>query len=609
MGTEETVSAFRLSGGLEGVLVNVVVGPGMYRIGALEENEIQVPHVAVSRRHAVLEVQEGRLWIRDLGSKNGTWINGERVDEGELLPGDVLGLGPVRLTVTPAPPEDAELAIQVPECSRRAVRSPEDTETGTEDLGSEEVRAAAMAEVVAELAEAGTPTFGPALSALARWCEADGAVLLEIEGGEEIIRSAVGANGTSEAAREVAGTVRSAVGARGGTTSGWTATRRHRAAWAACSRGSRRAVAVAVIDPCRRPPIVEPLLRMTARLMAGLLERAERAGDDCGRERSLPELVFPEGHVLGTSTAMRGVYEQLRQLVDGEIPILLLGETGVGKELLARTIHLSSPRRSGPFVAVNCAAIPSELLEAELFGIEKGVATGVSGREGKLQQASGGVLFLDEIGEMPLELQPKLLRVLQAMEVHPVGARRAIPVDVRLVTATNCDIGRRVREGKFRRDLYYRIAGYTLEIPPLRERRRDIPALVEHFLNRYAAEVGKPIRGLTAGALEALVEAPWPGNVRQLEHEVRRLVYRCPPHHAIDTSLLSPDVLFPTAEIDLDSLRIESDLNIERHTAELERRLITLALARTRGNRSRAAKLLGISRNGLALKMQRLGIQ
>ena len=176
MGTKETVSAFRLSGGLEGVLVNVVVRPGTYRIGALEENEIQVLHVAVSRRHAVLEVQEGRLWIRDLGSKNGTWINGERVDEGELLPGDVLGLGPVRLTVTAAPPEDAELAIQVPECSRRAVRSPEDTETGTEDLGSEEVRAAAMAEVVAELAEARTPTFGPALSALARWCEADAQV-------------------------------------------------------------------------------------------------------------------------------------------------------------------------------------------------------------------------------------------------------------------------------------------------------------------------------------------------------------------------------------------------------------------------------------------------
>ncbi len=328
-----------------------------------------------------------------------------------------------------------------------------------------------------------------------------------------------------------------------------------------------------------------------------------------GTNEPLPDLVFPEGYVPGRSAAMQGVYDQLRQLLIGDIPVLITGETGVGKELVARALHASSQRREGPFVAVNCAAIPSELLEAELFGVERGVATGVEEREGKFQLARGGTIFLDEIADMSAELQAKLLRTLQEMEVHPLGARSPVPVDVRILSATNTDLQTRILEKRFRRDLYFRIAGFAVRVPPLRERREDIPPLVEHFMRRYASEIGKPVRGVTVKALRLLMEAPWPGNVRELEHEVRRLVYLCPPNQAIDSSLLSESVLSPTLELDTTTLDPALDLSIEHHTAKIERKLITLALARTRGNISRAARLLGLSRNGLKSRMVRYGIE
>jgi two-component system response regulator HupR/HoxA len=287
--------------------------------------------------------------------------------------------------------------------------------------------------------------------------------------------------------------------------------------------------------------------------------------------------------------------------------VLITGETGVGKEHIAEILHSSSNRREGPFVAVNCAAIPSELLEAELFGIESGVATGVSARKGKFQLARGGVLFLDEIGDMSLELQSKLLRAIQALEVHPLGARAPEPIDVRIITATNTDLQALIAAGRFRRDLYYRVAGFTVHVPPLRARRDDIPAFTEYFMRLYSEEIGKPVRGMTVKALSCLAAAPWAGNVRELEHEVRRLVYLCPENQVIDSSMLSPSILLPPLELQLQELGIDGDLNLEAAIGLVEERLINAALAKTKGNRSRAAKLLGISRNGLALKMDRLG--
>jgi transcriptional regulator with GAF, ATPase, and Fis domain len=317
------------------------------------------------------------------------------------------------------------------------------------------------------------------------------------------------------------------------------------------------------------------------------------------------DLTFPEGYIPGRSEAMRRLYEQMTPLRQGNLPVLLVGETGVGKELLARTVHLSSSRREGPFVAVNCAAVPADLLEAEMFGIGRGVATGVVARSGKFQSADGGTLFLDEVGDMPTALQAKLLRALQGGEIQPVGGT-PVAVNVRIVTATNTDLEERVRDGRFRRDVYYRIAGFELRVPPLRERRADLAALVAGFLADCALETGKSILGISDSALAALLRYPWPGNVRELQHEVRRLGYLCPDGESVEASMLSDRVWAceetsaPSAEIDTLDLRTNVDV--------LERRLIARALARAEGSRAGAARLLGVSRNGLALKMERLGL-
>jgi transcriptional regulator with AAA-type ATPase domain len=359
------------------------------------------------------------------------------------------------------------------------------------------------------------------------------------------------------------------------------------------------------------------------RLVRVLLELADlyrprplhAASNPAGRTAGPRGLVFPPGYVPGDAPAMASLYAQMQSLVQGDLPVLLLGETGVGKEFLARILHTSSRRRSGPFVAVNCAAIPEDLLEAEMFGIVKGAATGVAERAGRFQLAEGGTLFLDEIGDMPLALQAKLLRALQEKEVQPVGAAAPVAVDIRVVAATNSDLQQRMDDGRFRRDLYYRVAGYAVQIPPLRDRRDDIPTLVEEFIRAFARETSKAIRGITVKALRSLTAYSWPGNIRELEHEVRRLVYLCPEGQAIESRMLSEHVIAPPRERSddgsggADGHGATGTLELQPNLERLERRLIKEALARAGGNRTQAARLLGVSRNGLAIKMERLGVE
>jgi transcriptional regulator with PAS, ATPase and Fis domain len=283
--------------------------------------------------------------------------------------------------------------------------------------------------------------------------------------------------------------------------------------------------------------------------------------------------------------------------------VLILGETGVGKEHLARLLHDSSPHARGPFVALNCAAIPAELLEAELFGIGRGIATGVAERAGRLREAHGGTLFLDEIGDMPLALQAKLLRVLESGTVEPVGAA-AVRVQVRFVAATNAALGDRIAAGQFRADLYYRLSGYALSVPPLRERREDIAPLLEHFLAKACRQTGKRIGGVTLKALRLLQRYDWPGNIRQLDNEARRLVVRCPEGQPIDSTLLPAEIL----NAPVPAQDASRELDLEQAVAALERRLILQALEQAGNSRSGAARLLGLSRNGLAAKMERLKI-
>lgn len=334
-----------------------------------------------------------------------------------------------------------------------------------------------------------------------------------------------------------------------------------------------------------------------------------RAEASSARSRA-PRLAFRPDTVIGRSEAMGELYGKLAAVADAPVPVLLTGETGVGKEHLARLVHDSSSRRRGPFVPINCAALPAELLEAELFGIEEGVATGVRRRKGAFREARRGTIFLDEIGEMAPTLQAKLLRVLQERQVRPVGGQ-PVGIDVRVVSATNSDLERRRADGAFRDDLYYRLAGIVLRVPPLRERPEDIPALVEHFVGKFAKEAGRPVPRIPEPLLGTLMAHPWPGNVRQLEHEVRRLVYLGSEETTLQTTYLSEELTrAPVHEPEQAAAQADdTSLDLATHVERLERRLIHRALERTDGNLSRAARLLGLSRNGLKAKCRRYGIR
>lgn len=325
-------------------------------------------------------------------------------------------------------------------------------------------------------------------------------------------------------------------------------------------------------------------------------------------------LVLAPDMVVGPSAAMRNLLEQMAATVSSGLDVVLSGETGTGKELLARVVHASGPTGHGPFVAVNCAAIPGELLEAELFGVERGVATGVDPRTGLFLEADGGSMFLDEIAELPGRLQAKLLRVLQEREVLPLGAKRPRKISVRIISACNRDLAGLVAAGRFRADLYYRLRGLEFHVPPLRDRKEDIPALALELASRAAGEYGKDVRGITNEALDLLREYAWPGNVRELQSEIRRAVLSCNDGHSLEakhfpllTAASAPAA--PPARAPETQPTAAPAPTLRERMEIVERQEIERALHAARGNRSLAARMLGITRNGLAHKLRRLGIE
>jgi transcriptional regulator with PAS, ATPase and Fis domain len=354
---------------------------------------------------------------------------------------------------------------------------------------------------------------------------------------------------------------------------------------------------------------VAAFLRIVQRALS--LHVGSTAGEaevvDKGASRSLH---FPKDYVPGDSPVMQAVYGQIRSIARSDLPLLLVGETGVGKECLAETVHLSSNRKSGPFMPINCAAIPADLLEAELFGIAKGVATGVVERPGRFKLAQGGTLFLDEIGDMSSALQAKMLRALEEQVVQPVGGA-AEEIDVRLIAATNTDLGKKVETGEFRRDLYYRLAGLVVAIPALRRRMGDLSGLIEFFFHQAREESGRDVSGLTYGAMRRLAERRWPGNVRELRHAVRRLVFMCPDGRAIDSGMVAdieegalPAPGTPADESVPDFTTWES-LNL----ADVTCGLLEEAMRRAGGNQTAAAALLGITRSSLRRRLIKFAIE
>jgi len=348
----------------------------------------------------------------------------------------------------------------------------------------------------------------------------------------------------------------------------------------------------------------------------------------------MPPSFSLESIVVGRSPRMRAVFEYLARIGPGQGSVLVTGESGTGKEVIANTIHLHSPRRDKPFVAVSCALFSDSLIESELFGHERGAFTGaMNARPGRFERAEGGTLFLDDIDDVPMSMQVKLLRALQNRTIERLGGVRPIPVDVRVVAGTKRDLRQLVSDGLFREDLFYRLNVLTVSLPPLRERREDLPLLIDHFMQRFLSRRGLPPLPMSGAVMQALLAYDWPGNVRELENMCERMAESCSCGHirlgclgasvvfadepagAVIPSTLAvpelefsgvvPDVL-PAAHIDAVAVLDGTPLDI--HLARVEARLIAAALARSGGNKSGAARLLGIKRSTLGDRIDKLGL-
>jgi two-component system response regulator HydG len=348
--------------------------------------------------------------------------------------------------------------------------------------------------------------------------------------------------------------------------------------------------------------ITKPLKRHAlVKTVHKALERRALMAENEALKAQLADLGAPGGRTLvGQSPAFRILMETLRQAAAAQATVLLVGESGTGKELAARALHELSPRASGPFVAVNCGAIPETLLEAELFGVEKGAFTGaLARREGRFERAHAGTLFLDEVGELSLGAQVKLLRALQEGEIERLGGSGPVRVDVRVVSATRRELQREVSEGRFREDLFYRLNVVEVRIPPLAARREDVTLLADHFLRRFAAKNAKPLRGFSAEALRALEEYAWPGNVRELEHAVERAVVLA-RGEVLEAADL-PEAVRSGPRGVAGQVVVPIGMPME----EVERRLIHETLRHTGGDKTLAARLLGIAARTIYRKLER----
>ena len=358
-----------------------------------------------------------------------------------------------------------------------------------------------------------------------------------------------------------------------------------------------------------------------------ILVKAAKAADISVEINRLKDELKDQYHldraIIGQSKPMQEVYKVLGKVAPSDVTVLITGESGTGKELVARAIHFNSPRLGKPFLAINCAAIPRELLESELFGFEKGAFTGATERKiGKFEQANGGTLFLDEIGDMPLDLQAKLLRVLQEKDITRTGGTSTLPIDVRIVAATNQNLTDKVRSKEFREDLFYRLNVVPIALPPLRERRDDIPLLVDFFIQSAREKLGTSALGCTDEALRHLSQFSWPGNIRELENTIQRAALLSPnqlltsedfpssQEPAQDGNDCSLETLITNklrsaiGQMDVQELNNLYDMVLH----QMERPLIRIILDKTRGNQVRTAEILGINRNTLRKKIQTLGI-
>lgn len=362
--------------------------------------------------------------------------------------------------------------------------------------------------------------------------------------------------------------------------------------------------AVRLFDLQRENELLAVELKMSS-------ERAERVIEK-RRKQLKQHYQYDDGIIRCEGSPMNDVCDRLRQVAPYDISVLVTGESGTGKELAARALHYNSLRWDKPFVVENCAALPDELLESELFGHKRGAFTGaIDDHVGLFERADGGTVFLDEIGEVPPSFQVKLLRVLQEGEIRPVGHSSTRKVDVRVIAATNKDLEAEVRAGRFREDLYYRLATVSIHIPPLRERPMDVPVIAQVLLDKAQKQLGKKSAGFTAEALQCLSAYRWPGNVRELQNEIQQVLVMGPEGSELGADLLSPRILRATPPEEEPEMKILSacDGSLRERIETLEARILRETLIRHKWNKSRAAKELGLSRVGLRSKLERYSLE
>ncbi|HEV8630400.1 MAG TPA: sigma 54-interacting transcriptional regulator, partial [Thermoanaerobaculia bacterium] len=559
---------FRLVGNIDDRPTCLLLATGRNLVGSAPECDLQLEHPTVSRRHAEVIVGAESLEVADLGSSNGTFVGSRRIAREAVALGDRLGFGRVSLTLEWVAEADLQPAVLLPsEPSAPAPLRAESAPSTT--LGAQAADSFALQHFpelverllggagLAEIAQAAGARLFAALPA------AEVEVLVGPRESQGVLFQARRQTVPSPGAEVVAGDGELAV--------------RVVFIHANAARVFRRLVeGVAAI----------------IRLAAGGQPAPAPAA-----EVSVPAPPEP----ASVSTEVQRLYAEAARVAQGDVGVLICGESGTGKELLARYIHATSRRSRGPFVALNCAALPRDLLESELFGIERGVATGVEARPGTFELAHDGTLFLDEIGDMGLETQARILRVLQEGEVYRLGGSSPRKAAVRVVAATNREVRPMLADGRFREDLYYRIATWVAELPPLRDRRADIPNLAAHFLAREAAKRGLRVRGISRGALDQLMSYSWPGNIRQLEKEMSRAVLFLADGDLLDTARLSQEIRLPR-----DS---DGDTSLAAVLERVEREEIRKALRLASGDIPKAAELLGLARSTLYRRIKQLGVE
>ncbi len=536
-------------------------------IGSSRECTICLSDPTVSRRHAVIRVAEGKASLEDLGSRNGTTVGGRRVGgRVAVAAGAQIGLGTLKSRIEEV--EEDDLAT-----GKRLVVAPRPNapERSVEPSGTTVAHGSLRDFVLVHLPgllarlerEAGVAEMAQAAAAAVHEALSCTSV--------EVIRGSGPDHGVLFAARRTDSEGHVVEGRRGDLTL--------RVGFVHATEGE----------------LYRPLVDAAVALIGLAAGREPRPGPP-----AVPGPVPAPPDPPSLDPAVRALYRDAARVAQGEISVLIRGESGTGKELLARYLHAASPRAKKPLIAINCAAIPRELLEAELFGVEQGVATGVSARPGKFELADGGTLFLDEIGDMGAETQAKILRVLQEREVYRLGAREPRPARVRLISATNRDLEDLIQGEHFRRDLLHRVADWTVTLPPLRERPADIPNLAAHFLSREAGRRELRARGISRAALEVMQAFEWPGNIRQLEREMGRAALFLEEGQLLETRHLQEEIR--------SGGRRSAPRELKEVLEQVERREIERALAECGGDTAAAADRLGIGRSTLYRRMKDLGV-